>query len=726
MHPPHMPDHSNTSRAPALRCLLFALLLLWFCLSDNAPAADKADIAGSYPRPPPAPVDIKTAWSVDGIRTGDSAILAVVFSIQKGFHINADSGQLLPMEGFQPIPTQVTVTQASVGVRLESVLYPPAHAVKVAFAQGDLMSFEGQAIVYLPMTLSPARAAGEVRVRLAVQYQACDDRICLFPQQVSLDAVLPILATDRKPAAVNQQLFADYRPTTALAAKSLIDFDLFGWQFSLSTNSWWGLATLMVVAGIGGLLLNFTPCVLPLIPIKIISLSNAAQDQSRCLALGLTMFLGVLGFWLALGSGIALVAEFTATNQLFQYPLFTIAVGVIIAVMALGMCGLFSMRLPGFVYRINPNQDSLHGSFLLGILTAILSTPCTAPFMGAAAAWAATQHPLTTLITFAFIGFGMAFPYLVLSACPRLVSKMPRTGPASVLIKQVMGFFMLAAAAYFIGTGVSGILAEPPNPPGRAYWWAVMLFLGTGGGWLAVRTLQITSAGSLRAIFFGLGLLVLLGSVYGGLRLTDKGPVAWVPYTPQRFQQSIDSGKVVVLEFTAEWCLNCKAMEQGVLHTRKVAALLASDDVVPMKADITGNNIWGKQKLRELGHLTIPLLVVYGKNGKEVFRSDFYTVQQVIDAVTNGRMAGQAEALSKPDRKVASFQKIRKYFVQTFLAPLADDPFGYHPVLYEKDQRNASYPVGLDRLFSHPVNRESDLVMINKRLHRLGTTVIKA
>ena len=637
-----MSDQLKTTRTPFLHWILMAFVLLLAGSLAAIRSADAQQDTGSHPISPPGdgslgPVEIRTAWSADGIRTADTVILAVVFDIQKGFHINADAGQLLPMQDFRPVPTKVTVTSASKGLRLESVAYPPAHAVSVGFAQGELMSFEGRTVVYLPMTLTAPPASETIRVDLQVQYQACDDRICLFPRRVPLEAALTVVDMGQHTQAQNQPLFAGYRQAAVSATSGHIDFDMFGWHFSLSTASWWGFAALLIVAGVGGFLLNFTPCVLPLIPIKIISLSNAAQDQSRCLALGLTMCLGVLGFWLALGAAIALVAEFTATNQLFQYPVFPISIGIIIAVMALGMCGLFTVRLPGFIYRINPNQDSLHGSFLLGILAAILSTPCTAPFMGAAAAWAATRHPVTTLSTFAFIGFGMALPYLVLSASPKLVSKMPRTGPASVLIKQVMGFFMLAAAAYFIGTGVSGLMTEPPNPPDRLYWWAVMFFIGAGGFWLAIRTLQITAARTMRTLFVGLGLFILVGSVFGGLRLTDKGPVDWAYYTPQRFQEALAHNRVVVLVFTAEWCLNCKAMEQGVLNSQEVAAVLASDDVVPMKADITGNNVWGKEKLRELGHLTIPLLVIFDKNGRELFRSDYYTIKQVVEAVFRGR-----------------------------------------------------------------------------------------
>jgi thiol:disulfide interchange protein len=88
-----------------------------------------------------------------------------------------------------------------------------------------------------------------------------------------------------------------------------------------------------------------------------------------------------------------------------------------------------------------------------------------------------------------------------------------------------------------------------------------------------------------------------------------------------------------VVDFTAEWCLNCKALEETVLHNRKITALLAGENIVPMKVDLTGNNPPGKAKLREVGSLTVPLLVVFAPDGRPVFKSDFYTVDQVIAAI---------------------------------------------------------------------------------------------
>ena len=579
-------------------------------------------------------VTVATAWPVDRGRPGDAIMLAIVADIKEGYHINADARQVKPFEDFKPYPTKVTVVDASSQLTIELPRYPRAVPVKAQYAAGELMSFKGKTIIYLPIKLEEALEPGKVSLELELEYQACAADYCLFPKKVKLEESLAVAESGTTVSEINRELFAgdDARPTTEHPRS--VEFDLFGWTFSIDISSGLGLTLLLLTAALGGMLLNFTPCVLPLIPIKIIGLSHAAKDRQQCFMLGLTMFLGVLIFWIALGIMIALVSGFSATNQLFQYPAITILVGLIIGTMATGMFGFFSMRLPNFIYMINPEQNTLYGSFGLGILAAILSTPCTAPFMGAAAAWAATQAAPTTLATFAAIGTGMALPYLVLSASPALVDKMPKTGPASVLIKQVMGLFMLAAAAYFIGVGLVSLFSTPPAPPSKIFWWPVMFCSITAGGWLAYRTLQITSKVKLKAFFAGVGLLVIALSVWGALRLTDQGPIDWVYYTPPRFEAAIANRKIIVMDFTAEWCLNCKALEQGVLHHPKIVKLLAREDILPMKVDITGNNPTGKAKLREVGNLTIPLLIIYSPTGKQIFKSDFYTVDQLYDAIT--------------------------------------------------------------------------------------------
>ena len=610
---------------------IYLIVLSFFAtaiLIGNGFASSELDSAGDEA------VKVRTAWSANRARPGDSILLAIVADIKKEFHINADERQIKSFEDFKPIPTKISVIEAPDAITIEAPRYPEAVPFKVQYAAGELMSYEGQILIYLPIKLEENVEPGSINLKLKFQYQACTDNYCLFPKRITLTETLAVVKRDTTVSKINQELFAGHDAAATAPASAGVNFDLFGWTFSIDTSSGIGLMLLLITAAFGGMLLNFTPCVLPLIPIKIISLSHVAQNRRQCFMLGLAMFLGVLVFWLVLGVMIALVSGFSATNQLFQYPAFTILVGLVIGIMATGMFGFFSMRLPNFIYMINPEQDTLKGSFGLGILAAILSTPCTAPFMGAAAAWAATQPPSTTLATFAAIGIGMALPYLVLSASPALVKKMPKTGPASVLIKQVMGFFMLAAAAYFIGVGLAAILSSPPVPPSKLYWWPVMMFSLAGGGWLAYRTLQIASGKKLKVFFTAFGIMVVAFSAWGAVRLTDQGPIDWVYYTAERFEAATNEHKVIVMVFTAEWCLNCKAMEQGVLNSPKIVALFESNKIVPMKVDITGNNPAGKAKLREVGNLTIPLLVVFSPKGNQVFKSDFYTVEQVHQAVT--------------------------------------------------------------------------------------------
>ena len=562
-------------------------------------------------------------------------MLAIVLNINKGFHINADERQLRPTGDFKPYPTKVAIVQASDGITLETPRYPRALPQKVKYVDGELMSFAGQVVIFVPMKVDETIVLDSIQLEVMIEYQACAENYCLFPQNVTLAEKLPVTKSSEHISRINESIFANFDPEPASKISSTVLFDLFGWTFSINASSGLGWILLLLMAAVGGFLLNLTPCVLPLIPIKIISLAHAAENQKRCLLLGGAMFLGVLFFWFVLGGLIALVSDFTATNQFFHYPAFTILIGLIIGIMAIGMFGFFSMRLPNFIYMINPEQDRIQGSFGLGILAAILSTPCTAPFMGAAAAWASTQPPLTTLSTFSAIGIGMALPYLALSAYPKLVESVPKTGPASELIKQVMALFMLAAAAYFIGVGFSAVFSTPSNPPGKSYWWPVMLFCAAAGGWLLYRSIQIYSQKKVITIFVTIGVIIIALSAWGGARLTDKGPIDWVHYTPQRFQNAKNDQKVIVMVFTAEWCLNCRALEQAVFNDPEIVELFENEGIAPIKVDITGKNPAGRAKLKEVGNLTIPLIVIYSPRGSRVFKSDFYTAEQVAKAIKN-------------------------------------------------------------------------------------------
>ncbi len=579
-------------------------------------------------------VSMQTAWSTDRARPGDTLILAVVLDIREGFHVIADAAQVGEVRGFTPYPTHVRLLQASEGIVAALPRFPPAAPLKADFVAERIMTFEGRTVIHLPVRLAPGTPLGTAVLGLEVAVQACAADWCEIPQKTTLEASLSVVPAGETVSVVHPELFAPaLHPTADAGRGDTVRFDLFGWTFTLNAASPAGLFLLLASAALGGVLLNFTPCVLPLIPIKIFSMSQAAERPARLAALGAFTFLGVAAFWLTLGGLVSAVSGFTAAHQLFHYPLFTIGVGSVIGIMALALLGGRSLQLPAFIYAFHPAQNTLPGAFGIGILTAILSTPCTAPFMGAAAAWAVAQTPGITLLTFSAVGTGMGLPYLVLAAFPRLVRRMPRSGPASELPKQVMAIFMLAAAAYFAGTGVSSLAAEPGTPPSQAYWWPVMGLCAAAGIWAAWRASRLSAGTFAKTVWFVAAGLALGASVLGGLRLTDRGPVAWVYFTPQRLELAMAEQRAVVLVFTAEWCLNCKALEQTVWSDGELAGLIAREPVVPMRVDLTGDNPAGKAKLREMGSLTIPFLAILAANGRTVFAGDFYTAEQIGQAV---------------------------------------------------------------------------------------------
>jgi len=608
-------------------------------------------------------VAVSVQFDASEVAQGSDVIAAVIFEHQPHWHTHTNDPQVPPElgspEDYIATALHFEVPEGSpITVHDGFIQWPKPIIVKVGFGGTpvDYGVFEKTTIIYVPITIASDAPLGKATMVVRPVFQSCEETTCLAPTPmpsssaewkeygipVSLHIVEPNQIALSAPdssifGGFDSSVFSDIHAGVTPPDNSDIAFSAFGVSFHLNTSGSFGLLLLLLVAMGGGFLLNLTPCVLPVIPIKIMGLSASAGNRRKTLILGVWMMLGVMALWVCLGIAIALISGFTAINQLFQYPAFTIILGLFIGIMAVGMGGLFSIRLPNVVYKVNPKHDSIHGSFLFGVMTAVLSTPCTAPFMGAAAAWAATQSPVVTLSVFGSIGFGMAVPYLVLAAFPHLVEKMPRAGAASELIKQVMGLLMLAAAAYFLGVGLSGMFQQEGAPPTRIYLWAVAGCTAAAGIWLAWKTMRISKHTMPRIAFGLIGLLITVLSVSAGVRLTKSGPIAWQYYSAEILDSHLQDGDVAVLEFTAEWCLNCKLLENTVLHSEQVVEAFAQDGVAPIKVDLTGNNAAGNALLDKVGGLRIPLLIILDPDGKEMFRGDFYTVDQVLDAINRGK-----------------------------------------------------------------------------------------
>ncbi len=600
-------------------------------------------------------VALRAVPSKRQVAPGEELAIAVEFAIRPGWHTwpAGEPVSTPSLENWESIPTTLTVKVE--GTRVGPIQWPEPHLTPTRAIdppnEVEILMYEGSPVAYVPMIVSPDAEPGELSIDLSFFYQACDENVCDRPRTIKESVMLEIVPEPVAAGAPEGALFRDF-DQRVFARQGEWDSQLAAppsaetktrrpsfLGFEVPDNA--GLVVLALLSAIGGLVLNLTPCVLPVIPIKIMAISQHADTPGKSMRLGLWMAAGVVAFWAGIGLPVALLTSVIDPSRLiFGTWWVTLGIGVVIAAMGVGIMGMFNITLPQKVYMVNPKADTAHGSFMFGVMTAVLGLPCFGFVAGALLAGAATLPATTILVIFTSLGVGMALPYIVLSAKPGLVERIPRTGPASELVKQVMGLLLLAAAAFFIGAGVVALVSKVAGPAPdlpwwwkQVHWWAVALLGVSAGGWLIVRTIQITKKTPNRASMVIIGLiLAALPATYVVAKTIKARDDFWIPYTPDVLQAALDEGKVVVIDFTAEWCLNCKALEV-ILNRDPVKTELLATSVVPLIADNTVDSAPGWDKMAELGQTGIPLLVIYGPGLDEPWQANSYTASTVMKAL---------------------------------------------------------------------------------------------
>lgn len=637
---------AKTTLLTRSRAALLGLLALLLLLPASAPTAvAQGQPLVAFPGGDAADrpeVVLDAVASTTKASPSDQVTIAVVIDHAPHWHTWPNKPVLPPeLAEVTPIPTTISLNDPPAALsHIGPVQWPEPGEVRVAYGTAPVMlrSLVGKAVAYLPVIIAPDAAPGELTLTISVRYQACDDTTCLMPRTETLTVPIQIVARGSAGAGEPNQpeLFAGFDASVFArmlageaspdAGEAVAEFDFLGARFSLASNAY---ALIFGIAFVAGFLLNLTPCVLPVIPLKILSLQKQANNPAKLAFYGSVYCIGIVATFVVLGLlilGIRVGAEKQDWGQVFSSPWFAMAMAVIVGVMGLGMMGLFTIRLPKAVYMVNPAGDTVQGNFMMGVLTAILSTPCTGPFLGATIAWAVTQPKWVGMTAFIVMGIGMAFPYALLILFPKLIDRMPRSGPGGELLKQVLGLVLLAVAA-FLASNITS--AKWPwyvvgGLAGLAFLWAIV------GGWRMLRK------PATKVVVTVIGILGIAGSALATRSLTSEGPVGWVYYTPEAFEKARANGDAVVLKFTAKWCTNCHVIEKTILNVNPAKDALNARGVVAMKVDLTlESNEEGWSKLREVsGGSGIPLTAVYlpGEAAPVIFRS-FYTGEALVEAL---------------------------------------------------------------------------------------------
>ncbi|SHN70255.1 protein-disulfide reductase DsbD family protein [Desulfovibrio litoralis] len=377
---------------------------------------------------------------------------------------------------------------------------------------------------------------------------------------------------------------------------------------------------------LAGFILNFMPCVLPVLSLKLSGLmfySEYKNKKARLKAFRehcIFFSVGILTWFTILG--FVLFKSNLVWGQIFQFPILIMILAALIFALSLSLFNVFN--LPLIDLKSHGNHPKLQ-AFSTGLLATVLATPCSGPLLGGVLGWAFQQGPTTIFIVLISVGFGMSLIYFIFAAFPNLVSKMPKPGNWMLTLAQAVGFLL-------IGTSLWLLSALPDK---RLLSAIVLLLFIAFLCWLWGLLVLPHKKRIVRA-FFRVAIISMVVFSFWVWEYVDNIPKAnWATFNQTQFEQLLGN-EAMMITFTADWCPNCKAVEKTVLTNTRLNRIQANYDINIIKVDLTGPNPEGQALLKELGSSSIPLLAIFpsGKNAHSpIVIRDMFTAKDLNNAL---------------------------------------------------------------------------------------------
>ncbi|MBL6934374.1 MAG: thioredoxin family protein [Alphaproteobacteria bacterium] len=415
------------------------------------------------------------------------------------------------------------------------------------------------------------------------------------------------------------------------------------------TNGLGGFVGILAIALLGGLILNLMPCVLPVLSLKLLGVIGHGGGETGAVRRSfLATSAGILFTFMVLASlavGLRMAGLSVGWGIQFQQPVFLAAMAVVLTLFACNLWGFFEIPLPGWMGDLalrhsghsQTRPHSLEGQFLTGAFATLLATPCSAPFLGTAIGFALARGAFETYAVFAALGLGFAAPYLTMVAAPQLAVRLPRPGPWMVTLRRLLGLALALTALWLIS-----VLAVQVSVDAAANVAVLLLVLGVVLRGLAGDKPRLLSLPRpwLRVVA---GLLVLMALIAPGRyeNATIPPPPSdhlWQPFDRAAIPALVASGRVVLVDVTAEWCLTCQVNKKLALDRGEVTQLLDAPSnqggVIAMRADWTRRDDDIAAYLAGFGRFGIPFNVVYGPAAPQgMVLPELLTPARVVAAV---------------------------------------------------------------------------------------------
>ena len=587
--------------------------------------------------PPP---EASMYYSLGALTKGSS--VTVDITIPDNWHVNAN---VAADEFLKPSSIEI----AAQGIHFGEPKWPePIKEYSEALDLENLV-FKGHFQITLPIENVDADY-DSLTTQATFHYQACDNSICLAPSQVTF-GVGPVGFNKKRASrddAGNMHGSATSTDANGNANGNAINAP------SAAGNATEGAAgtfILLLSALFGGLILNLMPCVLPVLSLKLFSLiKQAGESHKRLLVLGTSTTLGILASFWALAGIVAAVKAGGGNagwGMQFQSAGFIAFMVVILSAFAMSFFGVFEIWLPGSATTKMDKagrKQGFWGAFFTGALLVLLSTPCSAPFLGTAMGFAFTASTPVLFLFFTAAGVGLALPYMLVSAFPKVLKVFPKPGAWMVTLQKIMGVLLLGTVVWLlwvvheqagnVGVGIFAAISLLSiamsfaigniAPPGVAFFREV---LSVGGAvvilaiiWFAFASPKFEA--EVDAIFKARSVQLV----------TEDG---WYRYTPELIEELAKSGRTVFIDATADWCLPCKANEAAVLNREDFKRAMDSLNVARVKADWTRETPEVTALLRSMGKSGVPAYAIYpaGDASKQIVLPELLTTSAIVEKI---------------------------------------------------------------------------------------------
>ena len=526
---------------------------------------------------------VRTELTPSGAGTGT---LRVHARVAPGWHVNSHE----PSEDYL-IPTMLSL-DAAPGASYGQARYPAGVLRSFSFSKSPLSVYEGDFSIAVPVAWGGGNAPA---IAGSLEYQACNDTQCLPPARATFRTAGAAGGPGPAPSAAGaaSTLPGGAVPLTAAPARPGSATPAGDFARKVADR---GYVLVLLSVFLGGLALNLTPCVYPVIPLTIGFFGRQSQgNRGRVLALASLYVLGIVAMYSALGVAASLSGRLFGAA--LQNPWVLAGIAGVLVLLALSMFGVYELRTPTVLLRMagGGSRTGAAGAFGMGLLVGVVAAPCVAPFtLGLLAFVAERQSVWLGVLFFAVLSLGLGLPYLFLALFSGSLSRLPRAGEWMEGVKRVFGWLLLAMAAYFLRL----VLPRPWSE------WLLPATLAVGA-----LVLLVKGFGLARIARFATAVLFLAAAAF----FVPRRALGWQPYGEQALAQS---GKAAVIDFTADWCVPCLELDQRTFSDKRVAGELSRRAL--FKVDLTRGGtpdaVALTEKYRILG---VPTIIFLDADGRE-------------------------------------------------------------------------------------------------------------